>query len=400
MKNFETTFQYFIHLLQCGISGEMPEQIPDFCRWDDIIDFSYNHSVEVPVYMAAKKLKPDVPRQTSARWKEIYFKAISKDSIQLEEYKKIVNALTKSGVELLPFKGIVLKSLYPLSCMRSMGDIDIYYQTSEPERVKTEMEKLGYVCTAWHDEKVLEDVFCKPPVMYVELHSKIFDEDVQWSEYFSDVLSRAYRDDNTEDLYFLNDEDFYIQLIMHAAKHFQFRGFGIKSILDLYIFEKVRKPDFGKIEQVLEKFGLLKFYKLMTECAAYWFGNGEYSDHIAYMEKFIANSFDYINSEKAAFDSVNDRSSSKSIRFARFQYIMRMIFVPKSTIVELYPAASKHTLLLPFYYIKRCIHIILNPKNVKKNIKASQAMNSSSAEFYAFMEQIAGLKIGTGRFNK
>ncbi len=400
MKEFENTFQYFIHLLKCGISGETPEAVPDFCSWNEIIDFSYNHSVEVPVYMAAKKLSPDVSEQTSARWKEIYFKAISKDSIQLEEYKKIVNVLTKCGVKLLPFKGIVLKTIYPLSCMRSMGDIDIYYQTSEPEVVKTEMENLGYECTAWHDEKVLEDVFCKPPVMYVELHSEIFDEDAQWGAYFSDVMSRARRDADTENLYFLSDEDFYIQLIMHAAKHFQFRGFGIKSIMDLYIYKKEKNPDFEKIEQVLEKFGLLKFYNLMTECAEYWFGNGEYSENTAYMEKFIVNSFDYINSEKAAYDSVNDRSSSKSIRFARLQYIMRMIFVPKSVISELYPNSGKHTFLLPFYYIKRWINIILNPGNVKSNIKASEAMNSSSAEFYDSMEKIAGLKISTGRFNK
>ena len=83
---------------------------------------------------------------------------------------------------------------------------------------------------------------------------------VQWLKKISDYEYR------------LSDEDFYVFLIAHIAKHYRFGGTGIRSLLDLYVYEKsLTDLDFKYIEGELEKIGLLVFYKKINAITFNWY---------------------------------------------------------------------------------------------------------------------------------
>lgn len=66
-------------------------------------------------------------------------------------------------------------------------------------------------------------------------------------------------------------------MIVHMAKHFQNGGSGIRSIVDIWQFEKKMKDqmDWDYVETELAKVGLKAFLHHMEKLANIWFEKGK-----------------------------------------------------------------------------------------------------------------------------
>ena len=100
------------------------------------------------------------------------------------EYKKISSALEAQCICHLPLKGIVIKDLYPSVGLREMSDIDIWFDPSHAEDVKSIMSGLGYNAKYFGVSK--HDVYLKPPMFCVEMHRIVIDTEVlsESAEYY------------------------------------------------------------------------------------------------------------------------------------------------------------------------------------------------------------------------
>lgn len=58
--------------------------------------------------------------------------------------QKISSMLEESNIEYIPLKGITMKSIYPKLELRRMGDIDIYVDEKDIEKVNYIMSELQF----------------------------------------------------------------------------------------------------------------------------------------------------------------------------------------------------------------------------------------------------------------
>lgn len=81
--------------------------------------------------------------------------------------------------------------------------------------------------------------------------------------YYYNVKDRLVKDEGSEFGYHMTPDDSYIYLLCHMYKHYLYVGTGLRSLMDIYLFNKRYSDelDMEYISRELEKLELLKFEK-------------------------------------------------------------------------------------------------------------------------------------------
>ncbi len=280
-------------------------------------------------------------------------------AVQICEQKRLETVLEAGGVKFLMMKGAIIRSMFPRVEQREMGDIDllIYPECfSDAERVLLE-----------NKYTVIEDIkqhkiFRSPSGVVVEAHHTLCDRvtDKNMYEYFLDY-SRHELKEGTKYTYRMTNEDFYIYLLAHMARHFYVKGCGVRNLIDIYIYNNVMagKLDRQYIEAELAKIGILDFTIQMEKLSKVWLENEESSEildnTLEYMLEGGSYGFDYngIWSRFAKLDL--EDYSRKALK--RCYY-----FPPLAYMSEKYPELEEHAWLLPFFWIRRGWETIFTSK--------------------------------------
>jgi hypothetical protein len=203
--------------------------------------------------------------------------AIIKAAVQEEELKIIKKNFIDNNIAFLPIKGPLVRSCYPIAYMRTMADLDILVKKDKLKAVKKIMKSLGY--TPMH-EGGNHDVYHKLPFMNVEIHRNMISEIYDLSKYYHNIWYKVKKIDNTSE-YYLSDEDHYIFIVAHSAKHYGAGGTGVRSVLDLYFYnKKYSNMNREYIDVELEKLNLIRFECHMRKLASGWFDN-----EVLYLQK-------------------------------------------------------------------------------------------------------------------
>lgn len=105
-------------------------------------------------------------------------------------------------------------------------------------------------------------MYYKRPFMNIEMHRNMIDEKYEFAKYYQNIWSKLIKSDNKNYEYYLTDEDYYIYLVAHLAKHFANGGTGIRSIIDIYIYlEHKRELNWKYINEEFSKLQLSQFSK-------------------------------------------------------------------------------------------------------------------------------------------
>ena len=289
-----------------------------------------------------------------------------------DEYKKITSEFESSQIWYMPLKGHILKEYYPGFAMREMSDVDILYDSSHAEDSKKIMENLGYEVKSFGDKN--DDDYIKKPVSNFELHRYLFKkvEQKRFYEYYKDAKDRLLvKDDDNLYGYHFKPEDFYIYMIAHEHKHFNYRGTGLRSLLDTYLFLKNNKLDMDYVSQETDKLGISDFEQKNRALAADLFNGAELSNEEQAMLEYIISSGTF-----GTFDNKVGNEVKKT--GGKVKYILRRLFGPISKkdpyniyFRKRYSTFYKYPVLLPFLPIYRVFDSIKNrPENIKKEIKA------------------------------
>ena len=357
-----------IYLVTCAVNEYTPDA--DFCREMDleaVYRLAQFHFLSSAAAYALEKVM-ELPRAFDQAKK----KAIHKLSLFDIERVKILAALEQKGVWYMPLKGILLQSCYPNAMMREMNDNDILFDREKSDVVKAVMDSLGYTCVSY--DMFNHDVYEKPPTMEFEMHRALFDSEQypEFAAYFDHIGERMIKDSGNKCGYHLSDEDFYLYMICHMNKHYINGGTGLRSLADVYLFNKARYDgmDQAYLSRELDALALTEFEQKVREMAKKLFCGEEFdvaeSEETMYFVRSGANGTSAHWKENNLFRSMGGEDTVK----AKQKYLLKRVFISGDELKKQYPTVYKHKILYPVLLVYRPIKgAITHPKGLINEVK-------------------------------
>lgn len=232
--------------------------------------FYFQNMLPVLAYMD-KKWDIIKDEKIKRRLTDCYYQTVAENFKKITMFEIMSQKLSENNIPHMPVKGWYLRTLYPVSELRTFGDIDILIRKQDREKVDKIFIQNGY--------KVKEN--WEPTYSYYndlsrcEVHTELMDSDLGKGEqvisFFSDALETAEKD-TCERLSPQKDIHF-IYLFCHLAKHLYKGGAGIRMYMDIALFIKANSDalNFEKIYEDFKKLHLEQFFKTVTLACCEWF---------------------------------------------------------------------------------------------------------------------------------
>lgn len=261
---FHPALENLLYLIRCGVMN----QKPDLARLEEInlgelYRWSRLHSLSALIYTALESAwKGNPPEDRVPKgWKEDRERAVRSSLLFSAERKALLDWCEEQGIWYLPLKGILMQEYYPRVGMREMADNDILIDPAFREQICQWFLKRGY--TAAHMGQGVHDCYYKPPIFNFEMHTVLFDPKtfVQWQDYLEHIGERLLPLEGTKYGRRFSQEDFYLYMMAHLYKHFQYGGTGLRSLVDCWVFCRDRENhlDWEYLRTESEQMGLGDF---------------------------------------------------------------------------------------------------------------------------------------------
>ena len=326
-----------------------PEEI-DF-DWYGFKAFCEKHCISNIIAYGVTQLDTGIPENILAYFEEIIYQSLAKEARVEIEFNEIADDLEKQCIPHMALKGMIIKHLYPQPDMRSMCDVDILVGDNI-DKVAEIMKKHSFSLT---ESANLHDSYFKKPFLNFELHRSLVDKEItDLFRYFKTGFERAELTNKYKYRYHLNDEDFYIFLIAHLAKHFKRAGSGLRSVADIWIYLKNKQElDFQYINNELKKINLLKFENHIRIIALKWFTDKNI-DQCDPVESYIISSGAYGNYTNLELNKfLQSDSQDKNFKNKKFKYFIKVIFPDNDYMSNRYLVLKKYRFLLPLFWFIR-----------------------------------------------
>lgn len=314
----------------------------------------------------------DIYDRMKKGWEKTCYRQLSFDA----EREEIMREMKKQGVSCLPLKGILLAAYYPEPGMRYMGDNDILYgftSVSESGQVCLAganadeiaanaacafeilsgiMKARGYDFIAF-DESI-HDSFTKKPFFCFEMHRALFTTTNKYGFYYADPWSRAIVDD--DGCYRFSNEDEYIYNLVHAVRHAESAGTGIRFFTDIYILLKKNGSglDWEYITRELTILGLVQIEERLRKIALTAFDDPDSLTEEQEEELFFYMGCGMYGTVEARTNIFLDRlKEDKGTGILRLRYIKSRLFLPDDVEKRAFPKLYENRFLRPFIPLYR-----------------------------------------------
>lgn len=385
-----------IYLMACAINGIVPDagRISDITAdMDSLFKFASFHQVTALTACAL----------SSAGVRDAHFMqdlAVTtwKDMVMAEQLEKIEAAFDEAGIWHMRLKGAILKDYYPQPYQRQMSDVDILIDPAAEDKTDELMASLGFERKKDPDHEFdNHGMYEKKPVSCFEIHWKLIGKNTLFKkgyQYYKDVEDKLVADDENRFVRHFSDEDFYLFMIAHEYKHYNFGGVGIRSLIDTYVFlKKFRKSlDWKYIEREAEKLGIADFEKMNRKLSVKLFAPGSFvlspgegmtgdaaagenavslTEEEAQMLTYFVSSGTYGVKTHVAANRV------KNIGWGRF--LLGEIFLPMKVVKTKYPFFYKHKVLLPALPIYHMVSKRKKILNMVRELKKEKSIPKRDA---------------------
>ena len=345
-----------IYLISCAVNGVKPDaQRVKAMDLDKLLKMASRHMVTATVAPMLKEAGIQDKRFTKA----LEHSALKNSTMDME-MEALTAELESAGIWYMPLKGTVLQHLYPVYGMREMSDHDILFDSSRAEDVRKIMESLGF--TTEHFGPGNHDVYHKEPVSNFEMHSALFGEffDEKFTKYYRGVGGKLLGDGCEKHL---SPEDFYVYITAHEYKHFSVGGTGIRSLLDCYVYLKVKgkELDIGYIEKQVEALGIADFEKKRRDLALKVFTKGAFSGlNVDEREllKYYLSSGTYGTFENRVKSGI-EKQYKKTGKRSKLGYIRSRVFPDLKYMSLACPFVNNNPLLYPVGVAVRCVRSVI-----------------------------------------
>lgn len=350
------TGKYIISLIRALFTNTKPLEKPEDITFQDIYFMAKKHHIRNMCSFAIEQLEMKPEESLSTEWKNQVTVSSAQSAVQLAERDNILSALQKEEIDCLPLKGCFLKEMYPKNEYREMADLDILIKKESQQRVMEVMESLGYKTKQF--DVTVHDVYEKPPFMDVEMHLGLLDKEridrfrIDQLKLVTDPWSCAVQTE-LPFVYSFSPEDTYIFLMLHLIKHFSGSGVGIRQFTDIWVYRQKYKLDQEYIYNTLKNTEVLSFCKDTESLVDAWFGNGEMTENLEEMQKYIFTAGVYGNITNRISNRLAIMEEDGKKTSATFRYFLNRTFPSCGSMKQIYPVLKKYPFLLPFTWIHR-----------------------------------------------
>lgn len=221
-------------------------------------------------------------------------------------------------------------------------------------------------------------------------------------QYYLDAISHTERTQKEYTLCFAKDYHL-IYLFVHAAKHFQGAGYGVRGVLDFSVFLKKYQMelDWEYIWGELEKLGLTTFARVILSLCQEWFNICVSFEPVeirkdSYMKMkeiiFAGGVYGYCgrNIEAARVRDQLEKSEISNITLLKWKVMIRRIF-PECRHMRAYlTGVEKHSILFPIAWGIRWYQAVVKfgMKNVRKRTKQLFSVGDHIREEYVLLKEL------------
>lgn len=315
---------------------------------------------------------------------------LSVDTRQQAEFTAVFDAFEADGIDYMPLKGMILKSLYPDTAMRAMGDADFLVKSSQAELASKKLKELGYKYSHENDH---ESVWLKD-IFVIDLHKALMSKKTKdFYIHFENVWGNAKCIDGKHRCE-MRAEDFYLFTFTHFTKHYITSGIGLKHMTDLWVLRSANELDSEYVGRELKKLKLFEFHTNVVKTLEVWFGTAKASEVTDFITTVIFESGEFGVREKSKIGALlreeNEEVSVKKIKRRKF---LSVVFLPMSYMREKYKVLQKLPVLLPVMWVVRLFDVVFNKRKALKNFVQRQSDTSKEKiEAYRNDLRFVGLK--------
>ena len=316
-------------------------------------------------------LLPNIPQDKAAQLQAERLNAIRLDALQQSELRRVSLALTAAGIRHLPLKGTVIKACYPHSFYRSMSDLDILVDEASLPRLDALLAPLGY-----GRGKSGENHLCyRREELLIEFHERLLPPDAAFDPFRDDPWVRTHPSPKNPLCFQMEDEQFYLHMLLHMAQHFAKGGMGARFVADQYVFLRAKGAamDRALIEAALGKAGLTTFEAQFIELTRVWFEQAEPNALSSELEDYVLGA--------GIYGSPVQREALERMKHDGAAYYLHALFEPPSLMRELYPVLGKAPVLLPALYVHRLIkRLFTRRKQVKNRLRSAARVETQQVD--------------------
>ena len=353
-----------IYLLSCAVNGITPDTARVRAMdLENLYRFAKFHSVRGAVCIALKRAGVQ-----DRQFDQAYKKAVRKNIYLDMERTAIISAFEEHGIWYMPLKGSMLKDLYPENGMREMADNDMLYDAEKQNQVMEIMLANGY--TAESVGKSHHDVYMKPPVLNYELHTALFSEAhaEPLYQYYADTRRLLRKDEGNSYGYHFSDGDFYVFMTAHEWKHYNGSGTGIRSLLDCYVYCKVKGDalDWEYITEQTKRLEIADFEQERRALAVKVFSSDALPD-------LTENELDMLMYYLTAgtYGTFDNAIKKKLKDQTKLSFWVHSVFIPRKQMAQSVKFTAVSPLLYPVGVVWRCGRVLICRRDrLKQTIKA------------------------------
>ncbi len=334
-----------------------------------------------------------IPRDTEAAKKFRYsqISAVQRyEKIRLES-ESLYRFFEETGVKYIPLKGTVLRRFYPMPEQRTSCDIDLLVQPEDLEKTASALEeKRNYRRTheGGHDVG-----FVSPAGVNLELHFTLIEKNdyPEIAEILEGVWEHTVPEAAYPHQYRMTMVYEYFYHIAHMVKHYLYGGCGIRTFMDLWVYNH-RCPGFDREEnaELLRKGGIAAFEEKAEMLSEMWFSGTQPdpadTDLMEQMENYIFGGGIYGNTENRVKIG---RTEKKNL-----QYVRSRLILPYERMQYEFPVLREHPVLLPVCHVRRWMRLLSasTTRRVVSELKMSSAVTEEeNAEIRRMLDEL-GLK--------
>ncbi len=344
---------------------ECPKKPPEV-KWEYVYHLAEIHLFSAVMWEFLQKSGEFPDSAVFTKWKRQYDIAVYADVAQQYAFDELKEACAARKLRILPFKGLDLKKLYPQPYWRQMGDLDVLYDRERYQDVQKMLISLGYEHRQGTEEYYHQEYF-RAPVTHVEMHWALLPEYSNFVDYFKNPWDMAKLMGSEYVKAFPLTED-YIFMLVHAHKHFETAGCGVRTVTDFILFHRCYKEELDKeevarrisiadstpLKDASSQMSLHSFEEIMFDLSNKWFGADE--PIIDEVGLYMLSSGAYGRSEH--------RWKIELEKYGRFRYLIYRVFPPYSKMLQIYPSLRKVRFLLPFYWLCRFVRVIFTRRRL------------------------------------
>lgn len=294
-----------------------------------------------------------------------YMQAIYRDA-QLEYTQGLLcEELKKAGMPFIFLKGSVLKKDYPIPALRTMSDMDVLIH-------ETDYDTLDQVAKNLEGEPDFGDGNHKnyffPGNVMVEFHPNFLHHASRISTLINPGWQYA---KETDGLWKLTEEGFYLFHLCHLADHFTGSGMGVRFILDTWVLRHLHKnqPDRAKVEAELKRFGLLDFVQNIEALAETWFSGLETNELMEELGEYVLANGVFGNLDQSALNEV-------TLAGNKGKALLNRVFYPRAEMESRYPWCKGKPILLPAAWFARAFTAVrLHSKHIRTWTKGANQVS-------------------------